>query len=261
MVIVLFALVVLAATIVGSISGIGGGVLIKPVMDLIFDMPTSEISFLSGTTVLTMTIVSLLRSRKELSLDKRTFFLALGGAVGGVLGKQLFDIIKNRAAQDAYVGLIQNIIMVLLTATVFVYTLKKDKIKTKNVKNSFASLLVGLFLGVLSSFLGIGGGPINIMVLSYLFSMDTKTSALSSLFVIFFSQVFSLCSSLITKTVPSFEWPMLLMMMASAVVGSTLGRMFSKKMDNKAVDKLFMILMAIIILLSLYNCYKFGSLI
>ena len=61
----LFAVVVLIATIVGSISGIGGGVLIKPVMDAIFPMTTSEISFLSGTTVLTMTVVSLLRSRTE----------------------------------------------------------------------------------------------------------------------------------------------------------------------------------------------------
>ena len=37
-----------------------------------------------------------------------------------------------------------------------------------------------------------------------------------------------------------------------------MGRMFSKKMDNKAVDKLFMALMAVIIALSLYNCFKFG---
>ena len=52
-----FSIVVLVATIVGSISGIGGGVLIKPVMDASFPLTTSQISFLSGTTVLTMTIV------------------------------------------------------------------------------------------------------------------------------------------------------------------------------------------------------------
>ena len=73
-----FAIVVLTATIVGSISGIGGGVLIKPVMDASFPLTTSQISFLSGTTVLTMTIVSLLRSRKDLKLDLRTLMLALG---------------------------------------------------------------------------------------------------------------------------------------------------------------------------------------
>ena len=253
-----FSIVVLVATIVGSISGIGGGVLIKPVMDASFPLTTSQISFLSGTTVLTMTIVSLLRSRKDLKLDLRTLILAIGGAVGGIAGKQVFDIVKKAAGNDAFVGLVQNIIMVILTGAVFVYTLKKANIKTKNFKNPIFSLIVGLFLGVLSSFLGIGGGPINLMVLSYIFSLDTKNSALASLFIIFFSQLFSLVSSVVTNTIPTFDWPMLLMMMACAVIGSTLGRMFSKKMDNKAVDKLFMALMAVIIALSIYNCIKFG---
>ena len=165
---------------------------------------------------------------------------------------------KKAAGNDAMVGLVQNIIMVLLTLSVFIYTMQKAKIATKNFKSPLFSLAIGLLLGILSSFLGIGGGPINIMVLSYFFSLDTKSSAMASLFVIFFSQVFSLFTSLITNTVPSFDWKMLILMMVSAVIGSTMGRMFSKKMDNKAVDKLFMALMAVIIALSLYNCFKFG---
>lgn len=255
---VIFAIVVLVASVIGAISGIGGGVLIKPTMDAVFTMPTSEISFLSGTTVLTMTLVSLLRSRKELKLDTRTIVLSLGAAIGGVVGKQAFTIIKRATGNDALVGLVQNIIMVLLTFIVFIYTLKKANIKTKDFKNAFFSLFVGLVLGILSSFLGIGGGPINIMILSYLFSLDTKGAALSSLFIIFFSQVFSLVSQVVTKTIPSFEWPMLLMMMACAVVGGLVGRRISKKLDNRTVDKLFMALMVVIIVLSIYNCIKFG---
>ena len=99
------------------------------------------------------------------------------------------------------------------------------------------------------------------MILSYLFSMDTKTAALNSLFVIFFSQVLSLVTTLVTGSVPQFEWSMLLLMMAFAVVGATLGRTFSKKMSSKAVDKLFMILMAVIIGLSIYNCIRYGAMI
>ena len=60
---VIIILTALIATFVGSISGIGGGVLIKPVMDAIFDATSAQISFYSGTTVLTMTIVSLIRGR------------------------------------------------------------------------------------------------------------------------------------------------------------------------------------------------------
>lgn len=259
--IILFALVVLFATIVGSISGIGGGVVIKPVMDAVFNLTSTQISFLSGTTVLTMTIVSLIKARDQFKLNTRVLMLAIGGAVGGILGKQLFDLIKVAAGNEAFVGLVQNIIMVLLTGAVFLYTLKKESIVKKDYQSAVLSFLIGLFLGLVSAFLGIGGGPINIMILSYLFSFNTKESALVSLFIIFFSQVFSLVTSLITISIPDFDPYLLIMMMICAVIGSMMGRKFSKKMDNKAVDKLFMTLMLIIIMLSVFNCFKFSALL
>jgi len=258
----MIVITVFVATIVGSISGIGGGVLIKPVLDAVSSMPASEISLLSGLTVLTMTIVSLLRSRKgEQKISTITVFLAIGAAVGGVVGKKVFDIIKAAAGNDAMVSLVQNIIMVILTGIVFVYTLMRSKVKTLNVKNKFAVVLSGLVLGIFSSFLGIGGGPINLLFLSYLFSMDLKTGALNSLFVIFFSQVLSLTTTLVTGSVPSFDATMLLLMMVFAVVGATLGRSLSKRMSGRAVDILFMSLMIVIIGLSIYNCFRYARIL
>ncbi len=251
---VIIILTALIATFVGSISGIGGGVLIKPVMDAIFDATSSQISFYSGTTVLTMTIVSLIRSRKE-KLDPRGLWLAVGGAAGGYAGKMVFDSVLKSFGS---VGLIQNIIMVILTGLVFVYTMKKDSIKTKNFRSPAVSLATGLFLGVASSFLGIGGGPINLMFLSYFFSMDTKTAALSSLWIIFFSQAVSFISSAVTRTIPEVDLVLLFSMMACAVIGATVGRMVSKKLTNKGVDKLFMGLLIVIIFISIYNCFRFA---
>ncbi|MBR1920303.1 MAG: sulfite exporter TauE/SafE family protein [Spirochaetales bacterium] len=256
---IIVAFTVLIATTVGSISGIGGGVLIKPIMDALCDMSTSQISFMSGLTVLTMTIVSLGRSiGGPIRLDRRGFFLAIGSAIGGVAGKALFDMVKSAAGNDAAVGLCQNIIMVILTGLVFVYTLKKQSISTKNFRSNAISLSMGIVLGIFSSFLGIGGGPINLMILSYFFSMDTKTAAFNSLFCIFFSQVLSLISTMLTGRVPSIDWRLMVTMMVLAVVGATFGRSCSKKMDNRAVDRLFMALMVVIILLSIYNCIRFG---
>lgn len=257
---IVIAITVFIATIIGSISGIGGGVIIKPVMDAILSMPAAQISFLSGTTVLTMTIVSLLRSYMGgTRIENRGIPLAIGGALGGLIGKWLFDLSVSSVPSKT-VSLIQNIVMVVLTVAVLIYQIKKDKIEKKNVQGYPMSLLLGLFLGVLSSFLGIGGGPINIMILSYFFSMDTKTSALCSLFIIFFSQVVSLCSSLITRSIPQFDVSLLIIMMCCAVVGAFLGRYASKKMDNKAVDKLFFVLLIVIILISLYNVLRFSVL-
>lgn len=80
---------------------------------------------------------------------------------------------------------------------------------------------IGLVLGVMSSFLGIGGGPINLVVLFFFFSMDTKTAAENSLYIILFSQIASLFASLfaslLTRTVPEFSLGMLLLMAAGGI--------------------------------------------
>ena len=109
----------------------------------------------------------------------------------------------------------------------------------------------------MSSFLGIGGGPINLVVFYFFFSMDTKTAAQNSLYVILISQVTSLLATLVTRSVPTFGWLSLLLMVAGGIGGGMLGRVFNKRMDNRAEDKLFMGLMVVIMGISLYNVYQY----
>ena len=85
-------LVCLIASGLGSVAGFGGGVIIKPVLDALNVLPVSTISFLSGCTVLAMSVVSLIKSRGNgVKLQIRTIMpLAAGAAVGGLIGKWLF---------------------------------------------------------------------------------------------------------------------------------------------------------------------------
>jgi Predicted permeases len=257
---IIIVLIAFLATIIGSISGIGGGVIIKPVMDAISGLPMATISFLSGTTVLAMTIVSLLKSIKDPVKPEINLAipLSIGAVFGGILGKTLFSFVQKAAGNNAGVGLVQNIVMVILTVTVFIYVVNKSRVKTLSVKNPLIRTFIGFFLGLASAFLGIGGGPINIMVLSFFFSQDSKKAAITSLFIIFCSQTANLITNIVSKSIPSFSVYLLIAMMVAAVVGATVGRMLNRKMDNKQVDKLFMGLMVVIILLSIYNAVKFG---
>ena len=183
--------------------------------------------------------------------------LAIGAAVGGVVGKQMFTYIKALFPDPNTVGAVQAATLAVITLGTLVYTIYKSRIRTLNVRKTWLCLLIGLILGILSSFLGIGGGPINLVVLFYFFSMDTKTAAQNSLYIILFSQITSLASTLITRTVPEFSWVKLVLMVAGGILGGMLGRVFNKRMDNKAVDKLFMGLMAVIIAISIYNTWQF----
>ena len=117
-------------------------------------------------------------------------------------------------------------------------------------------VVIGLALGIMSSFLGIGGGPINLVVLGYCFGMDTKTAAANSLYIILFSQAASLLATLVTGSVPEFRIPALVLMVAGGIGGGIVGRSLNKKMDNRAVDKLFIGLMALIVAICVYNALR-----
>lgn len=89
-----FAVCLCAGTI-GCICGIGG-VVIKPLPDATGIMRVSTVSFLSGLTVLPMSLISVYKNRKANELDaKRNIPLGLGAATGSVLGKRLFEMIKQ----------------------------------------------------------------------------------------------------------------------------------------------------------------------
>ena len=64
------------SSIAGAICGIGGGVIIKPVLDALGVMSVSAVSFLSGCTVLSMTTYSVLKSKMsgESRIEKKTGF-------------------------------------------------------------------------------------------------------------------------------------------------------------------------------------------
>lgn len=258
----IYFVVSFSASVIGAICGIGGGVIIKPVLDLCGLASVSTISFLSGCTVLSMSLYSVCRnltSGKSMVDMKTGTPLALGGAIGGIIGKQLFSSVKAVFANPNTVGAVQAACLTLLTVGTLIYTIHKSRIKTKRIESIPVCLVIGLALGILSSFLGIGGGPFNLVVLFYFFSMDTKTAAQNSLYIILFSQITSLLTTLTTNSVPAFEPIALIFMVSGGIFGGMVGRMLNRKFDNTAVDKLFMGLMTVIICISIYNTIRYAG--
>ena len=63
MVYAIFILISFLASVIGCICGIGGGVIIKPVMDAFHMYSVSTISFMSGCIVLSMTAYSVIKTQ------------------------------------------------------------------------------------------------------------------------------------------------------------------------------------------------------
>lgn len=257
---IIFFLVSFLASVAGAICGIGGGVIIKPLLDAVGIMSVSAISFLSGCTVLSMSMVSVGSAMQRKSIRIKfevTLPLAIGAAIGGLVGKAIFQSIKNAFGAENTVGIIQAAMLLVITAITFYYTWKKEKIHTLRLKNMAVCIGVGVLLGFFSSFLGIGGGPINLMVLNYFFSMDTKEAAVNSLFVILVSQTFSVMQTIFSGNIPEFEFMFLILMVAGGILGGRAGSRVNRKIEAEHVNRLFEGLMVLIMLICVYNMYRF----
>ncbi len=247
--IILYFFIALFSSIIGAISGIGGGIIIKPMMDAISGLENEVINFMSASTVLAMSFSSYFRGRNsETDIDMRiTFPLAIGGAIGGLIGSTIFSLISGN------IILVQSFLLFALNIGVLLYTLNKSRIKTYNVNNKIYAILIGMNLGMVSSFLGIGGGPMNIMVLHFFFTMSPKVIVKNSLFIILLSQITNIGNMLFTIPLKDIDSFSLILMMLGGVVGAIIGSKFSKNMSNKNVDSFFMIVLVGLIALNSYN--------
>ena len=120
----LFGIVSFIASIAGAICGIGGGVIIKPTLDLIGWASVSTISFLSGCTVLSKRCYSVGRSMLsgEKSVDVKTgtplaIGAAAGGVLGGIVGRSINKKIDSKAVDKLFICLMVVIIGISLWNT------------------------------------------------------------------------------------------------------------------------------------------------
>ncbi len=250
----IYSAVILLATSLGAFVGLGGGVIIKPVLDFIGAEPRMQVDFLSCVAVFTMSIVSTCKQIKNKVEFKKNIVLliAVGSIAGGFLGSRCMDVLEGFIPSDT-VRCVQAFILATLLAFVCIYV-AKDR-KSFHVKNNFAICFVGLLLGYIASFLGIGGGPINVAVLTLFFSMNVKESAVYSVAIIFFSQLSKLVTMFASSGIEvySHQWKTLLFILPAAILGGIIGSGLNRKSDDKIIRKIFTAVMIVLVVLNIYN--------
>jgi len=256
----IYSAVILVATTLGAFVGLGGGVIIKPVLDFIGQEPRIQVDFLSCAAVFTMSVVSTgkaIRNKTEIKKNI-VIFIASGSIAGGFLGKYIMDLLENRFV-NVNMRCIQAFVLASLLAAVCFYVAKQRK--SFHIKNPLAIILVGLTLGFAASFLGIGGGPINVAVLTLFFSLNVKESAVYSVAIIFFSQLSKLITIFLsTGILPySHQWKTLLFILPAAILGGIIGSKLNRKSDDKIIRKIFTVVMIMLVMLNIYNGINYLS--
>lgn len=237
-----YSALALIACFFGSITGMGGGVIIKPIMDMLGNYDSMTISILSSAAVFAMSAMSALRSIGSKPQIKwlQLLMLSAGSVVGGLVGQELFKMVVD-GFNDDITKIVQNSILLGILVLICVYMIlsARGKIKNLNLKNPVIFAGVGVVLGLLGAFLGIGGGPINVAVIMYLFNVNIKTATFSSIVTMLCSQASKLIVTLATKQYVGLDLGLLPYVVIFAVLGALLGSFVSKKVSPKIIGIFF----------------------
>lgn len=256
MITTIYTIIILFATVIGALVGMGGGIIIKPLLDLIGYHTVEVVGFISTCAVFSMSISSSIKHIKNKTKiePKIVLLVSAGSIIGGIVGNEIFDQVFEKFNSQIVKGIQATIIACFL---VFVIAYVNLHMKTFKIKNPIAICMAGLFLGLMSAFLGIGGGPINTAFLVLLFSFTVKESAVYSVAIIFFSQLSQLITIFINNRFePYVQYtPIIITAMAVSVIGGLIGSKLNQKCSDKAVTKVFSITLAFIVLINVYNAF------
>lgn len=253
MILFIYSAVVFIATLLGSFVGLGGGVIIKPVLDVINAHTLSQIAFFSSCAVFAMSLTSTARHiiKKTPIRPSVVLYVSIGSVAGGIIGNFLFNkALSSAASQDTVKG-IQSAVLCVFLICVIVFV--SGNFKTFKIKNPVAIVLSGLLLGTAAAFLGIGGGPINVAFLTLMFSFSMKDAAVYSVAIIFFSQLSNIITTYIKTGFGDFSVEVLLIIIPCAVIGGLLGSKLNRKCSEKVIQTTFTVSVALVAALSLYN--------
>ena len=256
--IIIYSIIVLCATMIGAITGLGGGIIIKPAFDFVGIDTTSMISVYSTVAEFTMCLVSIYkRSKQGFHVQKQ---IALGLEFGSIIGGKIGDVIFLQAVDSwgsQAVSATQSVILFLLIGGIILFTINKERIRTLEVTNLVAIVTIGLTVGIISVYLGIGGGPLNIALLVYFFSMKAKDAAAYSILMIFFAQIIKMGTVIRDFEKYNNVSIVILAIAIFAVLGGWIGTKIQSKLTHEAVEKLYLGLMAILVLMTAFNVFKF----
>lgn len=249
----IYLVIALFATVIGSLVGLGGGVIMKPLLQALSPLDALSINVLSSITVFFMAFSTLYkRTKAERSLYKAQYlYLIIGSVIGGIIGNSIFNSFLTMFDNDNVVSFVQTLILIILLVMVVLKHLYIEKLPI--FESKLAMVVIGVCLSIISTFLGIGGGPINVPVFIGLLGVSILDATYLSILVIFFSQLSNIVVYFTDGTFGLVVLMPLLVMIPAAIVGGIFGGKLSQTLEAETVSKLFNITIISLIVLNVYN--------
>ena len=227
-----------AAGILGSMIGLGGGIIVVPVLTFLGFPPTVAASnslFAALSNAIASTISYSKQKRIEFSLGLKLGLLTVPGTVLGA-------VISSDVSSEIF-KILFGIILVFSAAYIFLRKKLETKEKTLSKQMIVFAIGASFFAGIVSSFFGIGGGIIFVPLMVVGMGMAMKRAAPTSQLILLFASL----SGVIVHSIlghPDFLQAGLL------AIGSFFGGLVGARLSLDIKERYLQILVSVVILIA-----------
>ncbi|WP_407269681.1 sulfite exporter TauE/SafE family protein [Radiobacillus sp. PE A8.2] len=246
----------------GTIVGAGGGFIFVPALLLILHMDPAIAAGSGLVIVLINSLSGVVGYAKQKNIRYKTgLTIGISALPGSILGVWLLQVYSSQ-----YFYVVFATILVALGIFLFSKNLpssKKQKLarvareKAEDLTDSTTEpaekiteatqskwlIPLGFFMGILSSYLGIGGGWLLVPILIYLFKVPTHNATATSIFSLCLYSSVGVISQLFYS---SIDWMTVVWGGIGVIAGSQLGVLLSRKIPGKVIMQMLSVVLVVI---------------
>ncbi|WP_136608469.1 sulfite exporter TauE/SafE family protein [Paenibacillus dokdonensis] len=270
-------LIAILAGIVGSVLGLGGGIIVTPALTLLFGVSIEHAigaSIISVIATSSGSAIAYIRDRITnlrvgMFLEIATTIGAITGAfIGGLIAPNLLYIIfgllliysainmikKKKGDQQELVEMHPAAAKLKLGGSYYDKAIQQQI--PYNVGNVYGGFSVMYGAGVISGLLGIGSGSFKVMAMDVFMKLPLKVSTATSNFMMGVTAAASAGVYLLRGDIdPHIAGPVALGVLA----GATIGAQIMQRMKSKTIRKLFIPVLLYVALQMIYEGAGFGK--
>lgn len=224
------------AGMLGTVIGLGGGVILVPLLTHVFAVDIHQAVAMSLISILMTSIAGSVQFLKQEIVDlDNAMFLASATVIGAILGVQI-----GQSIPAAFLSMLFGLVL-LLMAFLMIYKKKSTAVDQK--KYPRAAYVVMIFSGALSAILGIGAGAFKVLAMDQLLRMPLKKSTATSNLMIGMT---ASSSALYFIAQRKFQSEMMMPLMIGVLAGALTGSRLVKHLPEKYLRVLFVIVVTFI---------------
>ena len=254
--------------VLSGIFGIGGGFLMTPIL-IFLGIPATYAVANVANNILGISVSGATTHWYKKTLDyKMGFMIVVGGLAGAIVGMQIFKYLREVGNINTIIALAYVYLLAIIGTLIFVEGIKevsalKKKIlvkkklhthywihglpfrirfsKSKLYESALTPIILGFFVGLFASIMGIGGAFLMVPAMIYLIGMPTKLIPGTSLFVTIFITGFVVIAHAIQFK--SIDLLLVSFLLFGSIIGLHVGLKISEKLNASEYKALLAILL------------------